>query len=139
MADLQIQLNDFVKPLTNLDFDLRSKSTFPHIIRLRQLPFAYGAAVIEVVRRAEFSTSLLDWTSRLSEALNVLTAAEQKRRLEYRSDVQANLPWTVSQLDESMSLTVDINVASGSDALAGMHISRQDIESRSCHWNVADV
>ena len=40
--------------LTALQSSFRTKNTFPHIQRLHNLVYAYGATVIEIVRRKEF-------------------------------------------------------------------------------------
>ena len=40
--------------LTSLQSSFRTKNTFPHIQRLHNLVYAYGATVIEIVRRKEF-------------------------------------------------------------------------------------
>lgn len=40
--------------LTALQSSFRTKNTFPHIQRLHNLVYAYGATLIEIVRRKEF-------------------------------------------------------------------------------------
>lgn len=40
--------------LTALQSSFRAKNAFPHIQRLHNLVYAYGATLIEVVRRKEF-------------------------------------------------------------------------------------
>jgi cyanate lyase len=40
--------------LTSLQSSFRTKNAFPHIQRLHNLVYAYGATVIEIVRRKEF-------------------------------------------------------------------------------------
>lgn len=38
----------------SLQTDLRAKTSFSHIQRLHNMPYAYGATIIEIVRRKEF-------------------------------------------------------------------------------------
>jgi autophagy-related protein 11 len=41
--------------LATLESDFRQKGGFPHLQRLRSMLYMYGATVVEVVRRREFS------------------------------------------------------------------------------------
>ncbi len=120
-----------VRPLTILDFDLRAKAAFPHLHRLHQLPFAYAAAIVEVVQRKEFSTSLLEWTSRLAETLAKYTSTERKRRQQVKVETLGHLPWTVTALEESMAPNVEISVTGGAEPLVGMNLGREDIDGES--------
>lgn len=40
--------------LTQLQTDFRARNSFPHIQRLHSMLYAYGATLIEIVRRKEF-------------------------------------------------------------------------------------
>lgn len=40
----------------SLQTDLRAKTSFSHIQRLHNMPYAYGATIIEIVRRKEFGS-----------------------------------------------------------------------------------
>ncbi len=42
--------------LLALETDLRAKVGFPHLQRLHNMPYFYGATIIEIVRRNEFGT-----------------------------------------------------------------------------------
>lgn len=59
--------NDMVQlspALANLQASFRGKNSFLHIQRLHNMLYAYGATVIEVVRRKEFGKyALLLWGS----------------------------------------------------------------------------
>ena len=119
-----------VNPLTSLDSDLRTKAAFPHLHRLHQLPFAYGAAVVEVVRRKEFATFLLEWTSRLAETLEKYISTERMRRQELKMDTLGHLPWTVTALEESMAPNVKVSAVGGAEALVGTELGREDIDGQ---------
>lgn len=45
--------------LATLEIDFRQKGGFPHLQRLRNMLYMYGATVVEVVRRREFSELIL--------------------------------------------------------------------------------
>ena len=52
--------NDMVQippSLVNLQASFRGKNSFSHIQRLHHMLYAYGATVIEIVRRKEFGES----------------------------------------------------------------------------------
>lgn len=54
---ISILNNDMVQipqTLANLQASFRSKNSFSHIQRLHNMLYAYGATVIEIVRRKEF-------------------------------------------------------------------------------------
>ena len=128
VALFQARITEIILPLSSLDADLRSKAVFPHLHRLHQLPFAYAASVVEIVRRKEFSTFLLDWTSRLSETLEKFTSVEQKRRHQLKADTLSQLPLSVPALEESMSPKVEVSVMGESQSLAGVGLGRADID-----------
>jgi len=117
--------------LTSLDSDLRSKTAFPHLQRLHHLPFAYVATVVEVVRRKQFSTFLLDWTARLDEVSGKFIGTERKRRQDLRDETLSSLPWSVVGLEESMAPAVHLSAGGDSETLAAMSITREDIEGTS--------
>lgn len=126
IAEFQVRITKFTKPMTELDLDLRQKNAFPHLERLHNLPFAYAANVIEIVQRKEFSTSLVEWAARISKAVNTFLATEVKRRQRHKSDNQ--LPWEITVLEESQTPRVDIKVGGGDDALRAVGLGRNDID-----------
>lgn len=129
VALFQIRITEFVDPVKTLEGDLKSKGAFPHLTRLHQLPFAYGTAVIEAVRRKEFSAFLLDWTTKLSDTLAKFTGNERKRRTQVGTETLGLLPFPMPWVAESTNPRVDVRVEGGGDALAGMALGRTDIDS----------
>ena len=127
MAHFQSRITDLVQPLSTFDADLKAKTAFPHLARLRQLPFSYTTAVVEVVRRNEFATYLVEWTNRLQENLSRLTNAEIARR-QSLADEFSNIPFPIPQLDVSKTVAVEISVASGEVTLP---LDRSDIDNLS--------
>ncbi|TXT13490.1 hypothetical protein VHUM_00857 [Vanrija humicola] len=126
IADFQVRITKFSRPMTDLDLDLRQKNAFPHLERLHHLPFAYAANVVEIVHRKEFSTALVGWTAKIAQAVNDYLAVEAKRRKKHKTENQ--LPWEVAPLEESQTPRVDIAVGGGVDALAAVGLGRGDID-----------
>ena len=131
VAQLQYRITELVAPLKALDAELHSKAPFPHLSRLHQLPTAYAAAVVEVVRRKEFVQFLAEWTSRLANTLEKYTETERKRRQLVKAEMLSNLPWSIAALEETSPLSVGIKLVSGEDALEAINLNRSDIESES--------
>jgi autophagy-related protein 11 len=55
ISALNTDLVQLPPALSNLKANLRGKNSFSHIQRLHNMLYAYGATVIEIVRRKEFS------------------------------------------------------------------------------------
>ncbi|WWD00241.1 hypothetical protein V866_007150 [Kwoniella sp. B9012] len=127
VAQFQSRITQIIGPLAALDADLRDKVAFPHLHRLRQLPFAYATVVAEVVRRKEYSRLLLEWTLRLSEALSRFTSTEKTRREQVQVEMISQLPFGVVGLDES-GPRVDISVITGAEGLSGVKFGQEEIE-----------
>ena len=106
-----------------------SKSAFPHLFRLNQLPFAYGASIIEVVRRKEFSKALMDWLDKLQRALNEFANAENSRRSKIKEEVLIQLPWQVTVLEDTNQVGVELSVIDGAEILDPVQVSQADIDS----------
>ncbi|WOO77837.1 Autophagy-related protein 11 [Vanrija pseudolonga] len=126
IADFQVRITKFSRPMTDLDLDLRQKNAFPHLERLHHLPFAYAANVVEIVHRKEFSTALVGWSAKIATAVNEYLAVEAKRRKKHK--IENQLPWEVAPLEESQTPRVDIAVGGGADALASVGLGRSDID-----------
>lgn len=55
---LNVDLVQLPGMMSNLQADFRVKNSFAHIQRLHNMLYAYGATLIEIVRRKEFGESL---------------------------------------------------------------------------------
>lgn len=111
--------------MTDLDNDLRQKSAFPHLERLHNLPFAYAANVVEIVRRKEFSHSLVEWASRIGHAVNTYLDEEAKRRQRHKTENQ--LPWEIPALEESQLPRINMSI-NGAEALTSVALGKADID-----------
>ncbi|PWN42414.1 hypothetical protein IE81DRAFT_366694 [Ceraceosorus guamensis] len=126
ISSLQSDYADLAASLTALEQDLRSNKTdgFRHLARLKNMVFAYGATLVEVVRRREFAAHFMAKAHAVAELMARLSANERKRREEYRSEVMGLLPWEVKGLEEA-PLSLEISTSKGDSALADL--SRDDV------------
>lgn len=94
-ADLAASMAAFQGELTSSRVD-----GFRHLARLSNMLWAYGATVVETVRRREFTRHFLTKSQALAELMAEVSARERKRRGKYRTDVAGQLPWEVKGMDE---------------------------------------
>lgn len=134
IAHFQSQVVSLAPQVSQLENDLAStsssKAAFPHLYRLRNLPFAYSASVVEIVRRKEYGQFLSEWTSKLKEVLTRFTSTENTRRLKIREDVISHLPFTLPALDDSMRVGVELSVSNGLEVLKGVVLERKDVDGK---------
>ncbi|KAH8103090.1 putative peripheral membrane protein [Cristinia sonorae] len=99
-------LNNYVVELpvalTSLQNSLRAKTSFSHIQRLHNMLYAYGATVVEVVRRKEFASFFSHRSHSILEVMSKFSAAERKRRQLYRGEVHGQLPFEPKGLDDQV-------------------------------------
>ncbi|KAG9025608.1 oligomeric, coiled-coil, peripheral membrane protein [Tulasnella sp. JGI-2019a] len=110
VSRLQSTLADMPSVLTSLDADLRPKAGFPHLQRLHNMLYVYGATVVEIVRRKEFAKIFMERAQTIAEMMAKMTANERKRRQVYRSEVHGQLPFEARGMDEpAPSLEISTN------------------------------
>lgn len=102
ISGIQSEFTETGSLLAAVDADLHSNKLdgFKHLHRLKNMLWAYGATVVEVVRRREFAKHFLGKSQSLAELMAKLSASEWKRRQFYRSDVSSLLPWEVKGMDD---------------------------------------
>ncbi|KAG8902194.1 oligomeric, coiled-coil, peripheral membrane protein [Tulasnella sp. 403] len=100
VSRLQSTLADLPPALTSLESDLRLKAGFPHLQRLHNMIYYYGATIVEIVRRKEFGKLFMERAQTIAEMMAKLTANEKKRRQVYRSEVHGQLPFQAPGMDE---------------------------------------
>ncbi|SPO45626.1 related to ATG11 - required for mitophagy [Moesziomyces antarcticus] len=102
ISGIQSEFTETGSLLAAVDADLHSNKLdgFKHLHRLKNMLWAYGATVVEVVRRREFAKHFLGKSQSLAELMAKLSASEWKRRQFYRNDVSSLLPWEVKGMDD---------------------------------------
>lgn len=100
--------------MSTLQADFRAKNNFAHIQRLHNMLYTYGATLIEIVRRKEFSRFFYQRAQTILEVMAKLTSAERRRRQIYRGDVHGQLPFDARGLDDSVP-SIDFSPSGGRD------------------------
>ncbi|KAJ3556242.1 hypothetical protein NP233_g12022 [Leucocoprinus birnbaumii] len=112
--------------LTALQASFRGKNSFSHIQRLHNMLYAYGATVIEIVRRKEFSRFFFQRAQTILEVMAKLSASERKRRQVYRSEVHGQLPFDTRGMDDPVP-TIDFSPSGSNDA--SYSLERADVDA----------
>ncbi|KAG1745295.1 putative peripheral membrane protein [Suillus lakei] len=108
ISALNIDIVQLPTTLSNLQAKFRTKNSFSHIQRLHNMLYAYGATVVEIVRRKEFGH-----------------ASERKRRQVYRGEVHGQLPFDTKGMDDVVP-TIDFSPSGSKDG--SYSLSRGDID-----------
>lgn len=77
--------------------------------------YAYGATVIEIVRRKEFSRFFYQRAQSILEVMAKLSASERKRRQVYRGEVHGQLPFETRGMDDPVPM-IDFSPSGNLDA-----------------------
>ncbi|KAF8267063.1 autophagy-related protein 11-domain-containing protein [Lactarius quietus] len=109
-----------------LQVSLHSKSSFSDIERLHNMVYAYGATMVEVVHRKEFSTLFHRKCQRFSEVMSNLSVAEAERRQAFRDEILGQLPFDLIGMDETLPF-VRISVSEGGGTSSHYTLVRRDI------------
>ncbi|KAG8807209.1 oligomeric, coiled-coil, peripheral membrane protein, partial [Serendipita sp. 399] len=123
-----LQSSIFALPgaLSSLESDLRVKGGFAHLQRLHGMAFAYGASVIEVVRRKEFGRFFIQRAQAMAEIMAKFSSSEKKRRQVYRGESLSLLPFATQGMDlQAPSLEIS---TSGTEE-GPYDITREDVEA----------
>ncbi|KAI0277952.1 hypothetical protein BGY98DRAFT_976913 [Russula aff. rugulosa BPL654] len=112
--------------LTALQSSFRTKNAFPHIQRLHNLMYAYGATVVEIVRRKEFARLFYKRCQAILEVMAKLSAAERKRRQVYRGEVHGQLPFDPKGMEDAVP-SIDFSTSGGKDADSVYNLERTDV------------
>ncbi|SOV07388.1 related to ATG11 - required for mitophagy [Ustilago sp. UG-2017a] len=102
ISGIQSEFTETGSLLAAVDADLHSNKLdgFKHLHRLKNMLWAYGATVVEVVRRREFAKHFLGKSQSLAEIMAKVSASEWNRRQFYRSDISSLLPWEVKGMED---------------------------------------
>ncbi|KAG8745720.1 oligomeric, coiled-coil, peripheral membrane protein [Ceratobasidium sp. 414] len=127
VSDVQHLMSRIPGDLAALEVDFRQKGGFPHLQRLRNMLYMYGATVVEVVRRREFNKFFMDKAQAIAEVLAKLSAHERKRRQVYRSEVHGQLPFDPRGMEEPAPT---LEISTSGDGEVSIGLERQDIAAQ---------
>ncbi|KAF9905788.1 oligomeric, coiled-coil, peripheral membrane protein [Lobosporangium transversale] len=117
ISRLQSTIANIPPSLSNLDESLRKRDAdFSQLVYVQRIPIAYGALLVEVVRRREYSKLLLQKSQQLAEVMSRFRQLEQRRRDSFRSDIAKFVPVVVPGLDDVPSFC-EINALNTRDRL----------------------
>ncbi|KDN52910.1 hypothetical protein K437DRAFT_231291 [Tilletiaria anomala UBC 951] len=127
---LQSEYADFGAALAAVDSDFRSNKVdgFKHLQRLKNMLWAYGATIVEIVRRREFADYFLDKSQALAELMSKLGLKDKDLRATYKSDVQGLLPFEVRSMN-SQPPSLDITTSGTSRSELSVLLDRKDIDT----------
>ncbi|KAI0049190.1 hypothetical protein FA95DRAFT_921642 [Auriscalpium vulgare] len=118
---------DLPPTLTALQASFRAKNSFSHIQRLHSMMYAYGATVVEVVRRKEFARFFYQRAQVILEVMAKLSAAERKRRQVYRGEIHGQLPFDTRGMDDAAPV-IDFSPTGGNAADSPYTVERSDVQ-----------
>ncbi|KAH9059022.1 autophagy-related protein 11-domain-containing protein [Lactarius vividus] len=111
---------------TGLQASLDTKGTFSDIERLHNMVYAYGATMVEVVRRKEFSRLFHRKCQGFSEVMSNLSAAETERRQAFLDVILGQLPFDLIGMNEALP-SAEISASGGEDTNNHHTLERHDI------------
>ncbi|PPR01236.1 hypothetical protein CVT24_006000 [Panaeolus cyanescens] len=111
--------------LAKFQADLRNQPKFSHIQRLHNMLHAYGATIIEIVRRKEFTRFFYQRAQAILETMAKVSSAETKRQRVYRSEILDQLPFKLRGLDVSVP-TIDFSPEGGTESVYSLE--RADVD-----------
>lgn len=128
ISALQSDFNEVSASLLALDSELKSNRMdgFRHLARLKNMLWAYGSSLIEIVRRREFTKAYLSRSQGMAELMASLTSIERRRRSDFKREVMGQLPWDVKGLDDA---TPSLEISTAATGESAVVIEREDLES----------
>ncbi|KAI6044039.1 putative peripheral membrane protein [Pisolithus marmoratus] len=126
ISTLNVDLVQLPTTLSHLQAKFRAKNSFSHIHRLHNMLYAYGATVIEIVRRKEFSRFFYQRAQSILEVMAKLSASERKRRQIYRGEVYGQLPFDTKGMEDPVP-TIDFSPTGGKDQ--PYSLEREDVDA----------
>ncbi|KAG2142447.1 putative peripheral membrane protein [Suillus clintonianus] len=125
ISALNIDIVQLPTTLSNLQGKFRAKNSFSHIQRLHNMLYAYGATVVEIVRRKEFAHFFYQRAQSILEVMAKLSASERKRRQVYRGEVHGQLPFDTKGIDDVVP-TIDFSPSGSKEPTYSLN--REDID-----------
>ncbi len=104
--------------------------SFKHLQRLKNMLWAYGATIIEIVRRREFAAHFLEKAQALAELMAHHSQRDAEKRDAFRNTIQGLLPFEVqgtSTLPPSLEITTHRTGADDREVAPAVVLERSDI------------
>ncbi|WFD19996.1 oligomeric, coiled-coil, peripheral membrane protein [Malassezia caprae] len=129
IGSLQSDFAELSSSVAEIDTALQSPplSRFEHLQRLKRMCWAYGATLIEAVRRREFTSRFLEQAKDVAELMAHVSDLEIARRKTYAADIAPLLPWDSLSL-ELMPPVLDITTRRRDQTELAASFTRSDID-----------
>ncbi|KZT60940.1 hypothetical protein CALCODRAFT_491878 [Calocera cornea HHB12733] len=102
---------------------------FAHLQRVHRALFAYGATVLEVVRRREFKRFFHARCKAAGELMHKLTAREHRRRQQFRADTAGVLPFELRGLEPPEDAVPSLEITVLGAGEGEWQLSRADVDA----------
>ncbi|EJF59536.1 hypothetical protein DICSQDRAFT_156224 [Dichomitus squalens LYAD-421 SS1] len=114
ISELNTDIVAIPSAMSALQASFRAKTSFSHIARLHSMLYAYGATIVEIVRRKEFARFFYQRAQSILEVMAKLSSNERKRRQAYKNEVQGELPFEVKAIDDAVP-NIDFSPSGSND------------------------
>ncbi|SAM02365.1 hypothetical protein [Absidia glauca] len=104
--------------------DFKNKYGSSYLETSRDMLFAYGTLMIEVLRRKEYASILVENANLIADVLSRFREQEQDRRSQFRHDIIQTLPFSISNINDAAP-QFEISTSNTSDS--GPLISKKDV------------
>ncbi|KAE9395750.1 hypothetical protein BT96DRAFT_1021771 [Gymnopus androsaceus JB14] len=131
LRHISVLNNDMVQippALAALQASFRGKNSFSHIQRLHNMLYAYGATVVEIVRRKEFARFFYQRAQNILDVMAKLSSSERKRRQVYRSEIHGQLPFETRGMDVRPRSNNRFSSSMGDDTEPAYSLERADVD-----------
>ncbi|KAJ3192763.1 hypothetical protein HK101_005999 [Irineochytrium annulatum] len=126
ISTLQSSIAEIGPLLSTLSGTLSSQSqAFSHLLHVHRMPPAWGATLVEVARRKEYVKVFLSKAKEMAEVLAKFRSQEEKRRENFKGEIERYLPQGVVKGLEDKPPSCEISVSGTKDGLPD--ISRNDV------------
>ncbi|KAI9105226.1 hypothetical protein DFS34DRAFT_574450 [Phlyctochytrium arcticum] len=126
ISHLQSQIATVMPTLNNLASVLNAHiQAFAQLLHVHRMPAAWGAALVEIVRRREFVTIFLGKAKEMAEVLARFRMQEERRRETFRTEIGRYLPAKLINGMEDKPPYCEVSFSNTTDHLP--ELSREDI------------
>ncbi|RKP09169.1 hypothetical protein THASP1DRAFT_22951 [Thamnocephalis sphaerospora] len=117
VSHIQSSIAQLTPELGKLNVTIEAQAHgYSELLHAHRVPIAYGACLVEMVRRKEYSEMVVHVSRELAEAMAKIRAQEQRRRQNFSADVKQYIPFAITGLDEAPSVC-EISAALGTSTL----------------------
>lgn len=129
IGSLQSDFAELSSSVADIDMALQSPplNRFEHLQRLKRMCWAYGATLIEAVRRTEFTSRFLQRAQDVAELMAHVSDLEIERRKSYAADIAPLLPWDTLPMEPTPPV-LDITTRRRDQSELEASFSRNDID-----------